>query len=108
MVKEVSDFAKEVLDSKLPVVVDFWAEWCGPCKLLGPVFQALAENKAYVNKLQFAKVNIDDFPELAEKMGVMSIPCVVCFHKGEETGRAVGFAGESVLRAKIDGWLKQI
>lgn len=108
MVKEVNDFTKEIMESKIPVVVDFWAEWCGPCKMLGPVFQKLAEDKTYVHKVHFAKVNIDDHPELAEKMSVMSIPCVVCLHKGEEVGRAVGFAGESVLKAKIDGWLKQV
>jgi len=108
MVKEVSDFSKEVLQSKIPVVVDFWAEWCGPCKLLGPVFQKLAENATYANKVSFAKVNIDDSPDLAEKWGVMSIPCVICLHKGEEVGRAVGFAGEAVLKEKIDEWLKQL
>ncbi|MBI4148675.1 thioredoxin [Candidatus Woesearchaeota archaeon] len=107
MVKEIADFEKDVARSGVPVVVDFWAEWCGPCKLLGPVFDKVAGDKALAGKVAFGKVNVDEHAELAQNAGVLNIPCVILFDKGEEVGRMVGFSGEAALRAQIDGWLKR-
>jgi thioredoxin 1 len=74
-------------------LVDFWAEWCGPCKMAAPVVEELAEE--YKDKLLVAKLDVDAEPEVAEKFGVMSIPTVVLFKDGAEVGRQVGFAGKA-------------
>lgn len=85
-----SDFEEKVKNGV--VVVDFWAEWCGPCKMAGPVIDALADE--YKGKVLVAKVDVDAEPDLAGKFGVMSIPTVVLFKDGKEVGRQVGFAGK--------------
>ena len=78
------EFEKEVLKSKEPVLVDFYADWCGPCKMLGPIMDEIGEsNKVY-------KVNVDDEDELAAQYGIMSIPCVIAFKDGKEINRSVG------------------
>lgn len=85
------NFSKEVLASDLPVLVDFWAPWCGPCQMAGPVLEEL--EKEFKEKVKFVKVNVDENPSLAAKMGVMSIPTVVLFKEGKEVNRQIGFAG---------------
>jgi len=75
------------------VMVDFWAEWCGPCKMAGPVIDELADE--YQGKVVIAKLDVDAEPEIAGKYGVMSIPTVVLFKDGKEAGRQVGFAGKA-------------
>ena len=82
-------FAKEVLQADCPVVVDFWAEWCGPCRMLGPVLEKASE---LLPQAKFCKLNVDDAVSLAQQYGISSIPCVVVFYKGKEVGRHVGFA----------------
>ena len=82
-------FAKEVLQADCPVVVDFWAEWCGPCRMLGPVLEKASE---LLPQAKFCKLNVDSAVDLAQQYGVSSIPCVVVFSKGREVGRHVGFA----------------
>lgn len=74
------------------VMVDFWAEWCGPCKMAGPVLDQMADE--YAGRAVIAKLDVDAEPELAGKYGVMSIPTVVLFKDGQEVGRQVGFAGK--------------
>lgn len=103
MVVDVRDFDGEVKASSIPVVVDFWAEWCGPCKMLGPAFEKL-ENE-FKDRLKFAKVNVDEHPDLAESVGVLNIPCLVLFRNGEEAGRVVGAFPEPVLRQKLAAWI---
>ncbi len=82
------DFEKEVLESKKPVIVDFFATWCGPCKMLGPILEEVADETKNVTIL---KVDIDENMELAQKFGIMSVPTLMIFKDGQEIGREIGF-----------------
>jgi thioredoxin 1 len=86
------DFDTQVLGSKLPVLVDFWAEWCGPCKMAAPVLEELSE--AYKDKVLVMKLNVDESSLMSQKFGVMSIPTTILFKGGKEIGRQVGFSGK--------------
>lgn len=103
----------EVLDSKkfdafvggkVPAIIDFWAEWCGPCRMLGPIFEELSEE--FKGRLNFGKLNIDENNEIASRFEVMSIPCMVVFRNGKEIGRIVGFVPKPALKSKIEEILK--
>jgi len=76
----------------LPVLVDFWAPWCGPCQTAGPVIEELA--KEYEGKIKVGKLNVDENPKISEKYGILSIPTVIIFKNGEEVKRQVGFVGK--------------
>jgi len=82
------NFEQEVVKSALPVLVDFWAEWCGPCQIVGPVIEVIAEE--YTEKLKVCKVNVDDANHTAEKHMVMSIPTLMVFKNGEVVAKTVG------------------
>ncbi len=88
------EFEKEVLKAKSNVLVDFNADWCGPCKMLGPIIEEIAENN---KDLKVVSINVDDNSDLAQKYGVMSIPCLVMFKDGEEVKRSVGFVPKEEL-----------
>jgi len=94
------DFEERVLRSDTPVLVDFWAEWCVPCHMVSPVVEDIGREKA--EKLQVAKLNIDDNPDIARKYGIMSIPTLMLFIGGEEKARMVGARGKDALLREID------
>jgi len=82
------DFVETVVDSDLPVLVDFWADWCGPCHIVAPVVEEIAQEHA--GTLRVAKLNVDENPYTAQQYGVLSIPTLILFSGGEEQGRVVG------------------
>ncbi len=94
-----ANFQAEVLDSTSPVVVDFWAEWCGPCKMIAPSLEEISTEMA--GKVKVAKINIDENPELAAKFGVRSIPTMAMFKGGEVVDMKVGAAPKSALSSWI-------
>lgn len=93
-------FEKEVLKSDLPVLVDFWASWCGPCLMAGPIIEELA--KEYEGKIKVGKLNVDENPKIAEKYGILSIPTVIIFKEGKEIKRQVGFPGKQGYRKFLE------
>lgn len=98
-----SNFEAEVLTGSSPVVVDFWAEWCGPCKMIAPVLDELA--KEYGGKVKVAKLNVDDNPSTSAKFGIRSIPTLLFFKGGRVVDQLVGAASKTELKKKIDGLL---
>ena len=96
-----SNFKANVLDSKEPVVVDFWAEWCGPCKMIGPSLEEIASELG--GKAKIAKLNIDENPELAAQFGVRSIPTLMIFKDGEVADIKVGALPKTALSHWING-----
>lgn len=103
---DLNSFDKEVRDSKLPVLVDFYADWCGPCKMLAPAFEELSSE--YEGRLKFAKLNTDQAQPLAFEFSVSGIPCLILTSKGKEIGRIVGYVPKPALKAKIDALLASV
>ncbi|OLD77121.1 MAG: thioredoxin [Ignavibacteria bacterium 13_1_40CM_2_61_4] len=97
------DFEKEILKSELPALVDFYADWCGPCRMVSPVLESLS--KEYDGKVKFVKINTDENQELAMKLGIMSIPTVMIFRGGEMKARIVGAGPASLYKQKINSVL---
>jgi thioredoxin 1 len=94
------NFAQQVLNSQTPVLVDFWAEWCGPCKMIAPVLDELADE--YSGRVQIGKVNIDESQELAAEYGVRAIPTLLIFQNGQVAEQIVGLRSKRDLKASFD------
>ena len=94
------NFDAEVVKSGLPVLVDFWAEWCGPCRLMGPILDELAP--VYSGKLKIGKLNVDENQDSPSQLGVMNIPTMIVFRGGKEVDRIVGAMSKADLQKKID------
>jgi thioredoxin 1 len=98
-----AEFDKLVLKSKMPVLVDFWAPWCGPCRMVAPVVDELANE--YDGKISFCKVNVDENPKTASQYGVMSIPTLILFKNGKPVSNIVGFRPKEELKKNLDSAL---
>lgn len=94
------NFTKEVLESPLPVLVDFWAEWCGPCKMIAPILDELATE--YAGKARIGKVDIDQQSALATQYGIQSIPTLLLFHRGQVAEQVVGLRSKKDLKTRLD------
>ena len=105
-VTDTKTWETDVLTSDKPVFVDFWAEWCGPCRMVGPVVEELAGD--YDGKVNFVKVNVDQAGELASKYNVFSIPTLILLHKGEVIAQQVGAGSKEVYQNMIDRALEKI
>ncbi len=107
MAHEITDLSTSTFDETVsgadkPVVVDFWAEWCGPCKKIAPILTEIAGERS---ELSVTKLNVDDNPDIAMKFNVMSIPTLLVFDKGEVVGRITGAKSKGALLEEIDGFL---
>ena len=98
-----STFDETVVASDLPVLVDFWAEWCGPCKMIAPVLEDIA--KEHAGRIQIAKLNVDDNPNIARRYDVMSIPTLLVFNDGEVKKRLVGAKGKAQLLEELSEFI---
>lgn len=103
--KEINEtqFNKEVLENDLPVLVDFWAPWCGPCKALGPILDELSEE--YNSKVKFVKINVDENPKISGEYRIMSIPTIKIFQNGKIVEDMVGLKSKSQLEKILDKYI---
>lgn len=99
-----TNFKEEVLDSKVSVLVDFWAAWCAPCRMVAPILDELAEE--YEGKIKIAKLNVDDNQEIAVKHNILSIPTLILFKDGEEQKRLVGALPKKKVIEELSPWVK--
>jgi len=99
-----AEFENEVLKSSTPAVVDFYADWCGPCRMVSPIIEQLS--KEYAGRVKFAKVNTDENPDIAMRYGIMSIPTIIVFKNGQAASTVIGAGPAAMYKQKIDSVLK--
>jgi thioredoxin 1 len=97
---DASSFDTQVVNSDVPVLVDFWAPWCGPCRMIAPIVDELAEE--YNGRVRFAKVNTDESGAVAARLGIRSIPTLIIFKGGQEAGRVVGYTSKDDLKKRLE------
>ena len=93
------NFENEVVKSEIPVLVDFWAEWCGPCRMIAPIVHEIAEQRS---DIKVCKVNVDNNPQLCNQFGIDSIPTLLLFKNGEVTAKSIGYSNKAVLESFIN------
>mgnify|MGYP001225760573 FL=1 len=98
------NFKEEVLDSEIPVLVDFWAVWCMPCRMMAPIVEDLANS--WKGKVKVGKLNTDEAPEIAAKYGIQAIPTLLIFQGGKEVGRIVGYVPKKTIEEKLQSIIK--
>jgi len=100
MILNDSNFSQVISETTLPILVDFWAEWCGPCKMIGPVVEKIAEE--FEGKVQVAKLDVDENHSIASNYKVVSIPTLILFKEGKEIERSIGYKNEEELRSLLN------
>lgn len=103
-IESVKDFEKEIEKSEGFVILDFWAPWCGPCKMLGPIFEAVSED---YDNVKFAKLNVDEVSEVAQRFNIMSIPTMIVFKDGEVFDQTMGAMAKEQLKDFVDNCLDE-
>ena len=98
-----TDFEKEVLQSEVPAVVDFYADWCGPCRMVSPIIEALS--KEYAGRAKFVKINTDESPDLAGRFNIMSIPTIMIFKNGQVSSTTIGAGPSAIYKQRIEAAL---
>ena len=106
VILDSNNFEKEVVESEIPVIIDFWAEWCAPCRMIAPIFKELAGE--YEGKLKFGKLNVDENQDIAMRYGIQGIPTMMIFKKGMIVDRIVGAMPKPLLKQKIDQILENL
>ena len=97
------NFEAEVIASEVPVLVDFWATWCGPCRMIAPAVEDIANE--YEGRLKVGKINVDEEPDLAKRYGIMSIPTILIFKNGEVANQSIGYVPKDTLKVFVDNAL---
>ncbi len=106
VIQSTEDWEREVVQSEVPVLVDFWAEWCAPCRMLEPIIEEC--ERQFAGRVQVVKLNVDVLPEIADRHRVMSIPTVILFHRGEEVGRITGYQPRGTYLKHVERLLNSV